>query len=287
MLDLSQVVVPPSLIVPEVTDSIVNNLRAHGMLRPLIVRPDGKGRYDLLAGVEWFVGCRHLGISPVPALVREKATDHDELLQLALAVDSAPLTTYEFAERLHAEHTLSGRTVSELADATNMEAQRIEHLIRLFESLSPRLRDHWRHGGNAIRLSDLEGYLHLRPDEQDEAFARQYNWEKAVEHWRYTRKPTRVPARSARNVVKVRTVAEIKSMIERLPRAYLTLHEQTLVRDVAQWIMGLRSHLPFRVAQTAKFEQRRLAASARDDVLTDEPMDKGEHPTVPEIEDKP
>ncbi len=62
-------------------DELVDSIRQHGILQPLIVTPNGT-RYQLIAGERRFRAAQRLGLPTVPAIVRQSR----ELQQLEIAI---------------------------------------------------------------------------------------------------------------------------------------------------------------------------------------------------------
>jgi ParB family transcriptional regulator, chromosome partitioning protein len=67
---------------PDKMAQLVNSVREHGILEPLLVRPLANGQYELVAGERRYRAAKQLGLTEVPVVIRELA-DH-EALQLAL-----------------------------------------------------------------------------------------------------------------------------------------------------------------------------------------------------------
>lgn len=58
---------------------LTESVSLHGILQPVMVRPRGKGRYELVAGERRFRAAREAGLTQIPAVVREM-TDEDSLI---------------------------------------------------------------------------------------------------------------------------------------------------------------------------------------------------------------
>lgn len=64
-------------------EDLMNSIRAHGMIQPIITTETVDGHYELIAGERRLRSATMLGLATVPALVRKTATDHEKL-ELAL-----------------------------------------------------------------------------------------------------------------------------------------------------------------------------------------------------------
>lgn len=61
---------------------LADSIRIHGVLQPILVRPKGQGKYELVAGERRLRASKAAGLTTVPAIVRD-LTD-DQSLQVAL-----------------------------------------------------------------------------------------------------------------------------------------------------------------------------------------------------------
>jgi ParB family chromosome partitioning protein len=67
---------------PEKLERLVQSVREHGILEPLLVRPLSEGNYELVAGERRYRAAQTVGLQEVPVVV--KALNEREALQLAL-----------------------------------------------------------------------------------------------------------------------------------------------------------------------------------------------------------
>ena len=73
---------PRAIFTPEQLAELVDSIKEHGIIQPLIVRKTDDNKYELIAGERRWRASGILGFSTVPAIIR-KATDKD-VLELAL-----------------------------------------------------------------------------------------------------------------------------------------------------------------------------------------------------------
>ncbi|WP_297404715.1 ParB/RepB/Spo0J family partition protein [uncultured Akkermansia sp.] len=73
---------PRAIFTPEQLAELVDSIKEHGIIQPLIVRETQSGKYELIAGERRWRASGILGLSTVPAIIRE-ASDKD-VLELAL-----------------------------------------------------------------------------------------------------------------------------------------------------------------------------------------------------------
>ena len=73
---------PRKQMVPEALEDMVQSIRTHGILGPLLLRRVGS-QYELIAGERRLRAARQAGLKVVPAVVKEMVNDQDAL-ELAL-----------------------------------------------------------------------------------------------------------------------------------------------------------------------------------------------------------
>lgn len=67
---------------PEALLELVSSVKQHGILQPLLVRPLGSGKYELVAGERRYRAATEVGLENVPVVVRELSVE--QAFQLAL-----------------------------------------------------------------------------------------------------------------------------------------------------------------------------------------------------------
>ncbi|HYW18376.1 MAG TPA: ParB/RepB/Spo0J family partition protein [Nodularia sp. (in: cyanobacteria)] len=67
---------------PQALLELVSSVKQHGILQPLLVRPLGSGKYELVAGERRYRAATEVGLENVPVVVRELSDD--QAFQLAL-----------------------------------------------------------------------------------------------------------------------------------------------------------------------------------------------------------
>lgn len=97
-------------------DELTGSIAVHGVLQPLLVRPDNKGQYEIVNGARRYRGAIAAGLAMVPTMIREM-TD-EQLLEAAVIEnlqrsDLHPLEEAEGYERMMRDH---GYTADSLAE---------------------------------------------------------------------------------------------------------------------------------------------------------------------------
>lgn len=93
----------------EEMEQLKESIREYGVLSPLLVRPRGDGRYEIVSGHRRKAACEALGITELPVLVRNMTDDEAVILM----VDS----------NIQREHILP----SEKAFAYKMKMEAVKH----------------------------------------------------------------------------------------------------------------------------------------------------------------
>lgn len=66
----------------EEMEQLKESIREYGVLSPLLVRPRGDGRYEIVSGHRRKAACEALGITELPVLVREMTDDEAVILMV-------------------------------------------------------------------------------------------------------------------------------------------------------------------------------------------------------------
>ncbi len=150
----------------EALATLADSIRAQGIVQPLIVRPLGSDRYEIVAGERRWRAAQMAGLTEVPAVVREI---HD---QAAIAValieniqreDLNPLEEAEALLRLTEEFEL---TQAQAAEAVGRSRVAVTNLLRLLE-LGPEAKRLVREG--KLAMGHARALLALGGREQAEA----------------------------------------------------------------------------------------------------------------------
>lgn len=121
---------PRSVFVSDRLTELAQSIRVNGIIQPLIVRKEGD-RYQLVAGERRWRAARIAGLSEVPVVVQDFATER--LLEIALIEniqreDLNPIEVAHALERLSKEHNLSHEAIG---DRTGKDRTTVTNLIRL------------------------------------------------------------------------------------------------------------------------------------------------------------
>jgi ParB family transcriptional regulator, chromosome partitioning protein len=124
---------PRKRIDADALGGLAESVRAQGVVQPVLVRPLGPGRYELVAGERRWRAARAAGLATIPAVIRE--TDDRESLMLALVENVAreDLSAVEEARAyalLQDEFALS---LGELSERVGRAKPTVSNRLRLLE----------------------------------------------------------------------------------------------------------------------------------------------------------
>ena len=110
------------------------SIKEHGVLQPILVRPLGDNRYQLIAGERRWRATREAGIATIPALVEE--IDDDTALEISIIEnlqreDLSPLEEATMYDRMIHEH---GYSIRKLADKLGKDKGYLENRLRLADA---------------------------------------------------------------------------------------------------------------------------------------------------------
>ena len=136
---------PRARIGQEALAELAESIKSQGVMQPILARPLGAGRYEIVAGERRWRAARMAGLTSVPALVREVADR--QALAIALIEnlqreDLNPLDEATGIKRLTEEF---GMTHAEAAEAVGRSRAAITNALRLLE-LAPPVQELVREG---------------------------------------------------------------------------------------------------------------------------------------------
>ena len=119
---------------PDALHELANSIREHGVLQPILVRPLGENRYQLVAGERRWRASKEAGQPTIQALVEE--IDDDTALEIAIIEnlqreDLSPLEEATMYDRMIHEH---GYSIRKLADKLGKDKGYLENRLRLADA---------------------------------------------------------------------------------------------------------------------------------------------------------
>ena len=181
---------------PAALEELASSIKAQGVMQPIVVRPIGGGRFEIIAGERRWRASQQAGLDKIPAMVREVPDEAAIAMALIENIQREDLNPIEEAvalQRLQQEFEL---TQQQVADAVGKSRVTITNLLRLI-ALPDEIKTLLSHGdlemGHARALLGLpleqqvEGARHVVARgltvRQTEALVRQWlnSKEKTVE----------------------------------------------------------------------------------------------------------
>ena len=121
-------------------EELANSIKARGLLQPILVRPLGDDKYEIVAGERRWRAAQLAALHSVPVVIREfddQTTAEIALIENVQRVDLNPIEEARGYQRLVKEY---GRTQEEIANAVGKARSHIANLIRLLK-LPPQVID--------------------------------------------------------------------------------------------------------------------------------------------------
>jgi ParB family transcriptional regulator, chromosome partitioning protein len=112
---------------------LAESVRAQGVIQPIVVRPDGEGSYELVAGERRWRAAKLAGLPTVPALIRE--TDDRDSLLLALVENVAreDLSPVEEARAYAVLQDEFALTLGDIAERVGRSKPSVSNRLRLLD----------------------------------------------------------------------------------------------------------------------------------------------------------
>ena len=125
---------PRTIFDAEALHELAASVREHGVLQPILVRPLGSNRYQLVAGERRWRAAKEAGLVTIPALVEE--LDDDTALEISIIEnlqreDLSPLEEAAMYDRMVREH---GYSIRRLAEKLGKDKGYLENRLRLADA---------------------------------------------------------------------------------------------------------------------------------------------------------
>lgn len=124
---------PRKYFVPEDLQDLVDSIKEHGVLLPLVVTDRGDGTYELIAGERRLRASREAGLAKVPVIIRS-ATEQQKL-ELAL-IENIQRSQLNAIEEAHAYQALGDQfslTQDEIAARVGKSRSHVANTMRLLD----------------------------------------------------------------------------------------------------------------------------------------------------------
>ncbi len=122
-----------STLDPVTLNELAASIKAVGVVQPIVVRPVAGGRYQVIAGERRWEAARNLGLSAIPAMVRQVSNEQAmemTIIENLQREDLNPIEQARAYERLGREFAL---TQEQMAQRTGKERSSVSNFLRLLK----------------------------------------------------------------------------------------------------------------------------------------------------------
>ena len=116
---------------------LAESIKAQGIMQPILVRPVGNGRYEVIAGERRMRAARLAGLDEVPVLVREVPDEAAAAMALIENIQREDLNPLEEAQGLKRLTDEFGLTHEQAAQAVGRSRSAASNLLRLLNLTEP------------------------------------------------------------------------------------------------------------------------------------------------------
>ncbi|MQX52195.1 ParB/RepB/Spo0J family partition protein [Alcanivorax sediminis] len=145
---------------PDALEELAESIRAQGVMQPIVVRPLGEKRYEIIAGERRWRAAKMAELDTIPAVIREVPDEAAIAMALIENIQRENLNPMEEAIALGRLKEEFGLTHQQVADAVGKSRAMVTNLLRLM-GLESDVKKLLEHGdlemGHARALLALEG----------------------------------------------------------------------------------------------------------------------------------
>jgi len=166
---------PRQAMDPERLAELAASIKAQGVIQPIVVRPVGGTRFEIIAGERRWRAAALAGLAEIPALVREVPDQAVVAMALIENIQREELTPLEEAQALHRLIAEFKYTHQQTADALGRSRASVSNLLRLLDlppAIKQLLEQHQLEMGHARALLTLDPALALKLAKQ----AAEHGW---------------------------------------------------------------------------------------------------------------
>ena len=123
---------------PAALEELAQSIKAQGVLQPIVVRPIGEGRYEIVAGERRWRASQQAGLEKIPARVRDLPDEAAIAMALIENIQREDLNPIEEAialQRLQQEFQLTQKQVAEAVGKSRVTITNLLRLIALPEEI--------------------------------------------------------------------------------------------------------------------------------------------------------
>jgi len=118
---------------PDTLRELADSIAAQGVVQPIVVRPVGQGRYEIIAGERRWRASQQAGLSEIPAVIRDVSDQTAMAMGLIENIQREDLNPLEEATALHRLLHEFELTHQQIAQAVGKSRTTVTNLLRLLE----------------------------------------------------------------------------------------------------------------------------------------------------------
>lgn len=130
---------------PEALEELAESIRAQGVMQPIVVRPIGADRYEIIAGERRWRAAQQAGLDTIPSVIRDVPDETAIALALIENIQREDLNPIEEAMALKRFQDEFGLTQQEVASAVGKSRTAVTNIMRLL-NLTEEVRKLVEHG---------------------------------------------------------------------------------------------------------------------------------------------
>jgi len=142
----------------EAIAELAESIRQHGVVEPVLVRPLGKKRYQLVAGHRRLLAAQQAGLTAIPAVVRQLSDQEALVLSLVENLQREDLTPLEEATaftRLAEDFGFTHRQIGEVVGRSRAYVTNSMRLLSLSQTAQQAIREGKLSRGQALAIMAL------------------------------------------------------------------------------------------------------------------------------------
>ncbi|QSP95553.1 ParB/RepB/Spo0J family partition protein [Marinobacter salinisoli] len=148
---------------PAALQELADSIRQQGVMQPVVIRPLGEGRYELIAGERRWRATQMADLDRIPAIIRDVPDEAAIAMALIENIQRENLNPIEEAFALQRLQDEFGLTQAQVAEAVGKSRTTITNLLRLI-GLTEDVRLMLEHGD--LEMGHGRAMLTLPPEQQ-------------------------------------------------------------------------------------------------------------------------
>jgi ParB family chromosome partitioning protein len=130
---------------PEALEELSNSIKTQGVMQPIVIRPIGEKKYEIIAGERRWRASQLAGLDQVPVIIKDVPDEAAIAMALIENIQREDLNPIEEAMALHRLQQEFELTQAEVAEAVGKSRSTVTNLLRLM-SLKDDVRRLLEHG---------------------------------------------------------------------------------------------------------------------------------------------